>query len=163
MTEVLVADEPEDIPAFDPAGPEGLYLTELARLIRGQDTAGIWANRPDEALLGPFLMSREKRRRLPLLGDADPRSVERLERFHSAVGLAIERSTGMIASLVIRLHPEGWGRVVLIVGRLVVVDRAVRDVHRFGFESAAKLVEAGGTLVAEALTLIEQFPDAARA
>lgn len=163
MTEVLDAEPPEAAAAFDPSGPEALFLAELARLIRGQDTAGVWANRTDEALLGPFLLSREQRRRLPLLGDANPRAIERLERFHAAVGLAIERSTGMIASLVIRLHPEGWGRAVLIVGRLVVVDRAVRDVHRFGFESAAKLIEAGGTLVAEALATIEQFPDAARA
>ncbi len=163
MSEVECAEPAQPAAPRDPNGPEALFLAELARLIRGQDTAGVWANRPDEAVLGPFLMSREKRRRLPLLGDADPRSVERLERFHSAAGLAIERLTGMMASVVVRLHSEGWGRVVLIVGRLVVVDRAVRDVHRFGFETPEKLIEAGGALVSEALATIERYPDAARA
>ena len=35
--------------------------------------------------------------------------------------------------------------MVLIGGRLIVVNKQLRDVHRFGFDSLGKLAEEGAT------------------
>jgi probable nitrogen fixation protein len=51
---------------------------------------------------------------------------------------------------------------VLIAGRLVVVNKNLRDVHRFGFESFEKLVAEGEKYVSEACAMIGKFPEAAR-
>jgi probable nitrogen fixation protein len=75
----------------------------------------------------------------------------------------IEKRSGCMASQMQKMSHEGFGRIVLIAGKLVVVSKHLRDLHRFGFESWAKLAEAGEKLVDSAAAVIEQFPDAARA
>jgi probable nitrogen fixation protein len=60
-----------------------------------------------------------------------------------------------------KMSHEGFGRMVLIAGRLVVVNKHLRDVHRFGYPSLAKLAETGEKLTAEAVAMIDRFPDAA--
>ena len=61
-----------------------------------------------------------------------------------------------------KMHHEGFGRLVLIAGRLVVVNKQLRDVHRFGFESLERLAEEGDKFVAQGIDMIETYPDVAR-
>jgi len=49
--------------------------------------------------------------------------------------------------------------MVLMAGRLVVVNKYLRDVHRFGFESMEKLAEEGEKVVAAGVAMIRQFPE----
>ena len=79
----------------------------------------------------------------------------------SDVGLTIERATRCMVSPMTRLSHEGFGRTVMTAGRLVVVNRHLRDVHRFGYASLAKLAEAGNKLVREGIAMIERYPEAA--
>ena len=46
-------------------------------------------------------------------------------------------------SPMLKMHHEGFGRMVLIGGRLIVVNKQLRDVHRFGFDNLGKLAEEG--------------------
>ena len=62
-----------------------------------------------------------------------------------------------------KMSHEGFGRIVLIAGKLVVVSKHLRDVHRFGFVTWDKLAEAGEKLTREAVNIIETYPEAARA
>ena len=39
----------------------------------------------------------------------------------------------------INLSHEGFGRAIITVGKLIVMDKILRDVHRFGFESLENL------------------------
>jgi probable nitrogen fixation protein len=50
----------------------------------------------------------------------------------------------------------------LIAGRLIVVNKQLRDVHRFGFPSLEKLAEEGEKLVAQGVEMINRYPDVAR-
>ncbi len=77
------------------------------------------------------------------MGDPDPETLWRLELFYNAIGLAIERSLGIMVSPMMKMRHEGFGRMVLIGGRLIVVNKHLRDVHRFGFDSLEKLVAEG--------------------
>lgn len=138
------------------------FLTQLAAVIRAEDSYGQWDEKSDADLLSEFIVTREERRDIPIIGDPDPDVMWRVTKFYDAVGLLIEKRSGCMASQMQKMSHEGFGRVVLIAGKLVVVSKHLRDVHRFGFASWAKLAEAGEKLVAEAVETIDKFPDAAR-
>jgi probable nitrogen fixation protein len=138
------------------------FLRELVKQLRAQDTHGAWEGKSDVVLLQPYVLSAEQRRALPMMGDPDPETLWRLELFHNAVGLAIERETGVMVSPLMKMHHEGFGRLVLTAGRLIVVNRHLRDVHRFGFPTFAKLAEAGAKLVREGVGMIAEFPAVAK-
>jgi len=159
MTEATLAAPAADDAALLAGDP---FLRELVKQLRAQDTHGAWEGKSDAQLLEPFVLTPEQRRALPMMGDPDPDTLWRLELFHNAVGLSIERASGVMVSPLMKMSHEGFGRLVLTAGRLIVVNRHLRDVHRFGFPSLAKLAEAGAKLVKEGLTMIEQFPAVAK-
>jgi probable nitrogen fixation protein len=143
--------------------PACAFLRMLAQLIRAEDTYGAWDGKSDALILADFIVTREDRQEIPIIGDPDPDVIWRLEKFYTAIGLLLEQRTGCMAAPMTRLSWEGFGRIVLIAGRLVVLSRHLRDVHRFGFESYAKLAEAGERLLDEAVRAVATYPDAARA
>jgi probable nitrogen fixation protein len=149
-----------DVWRFSPG--EGSFLRELVRQFRAHGQEGSWDGKTDGELLRPLVLSRDRRRDVPVLDDVDPEVFWRIELFYNAVGLSIEGRTGVVCTTMLKMHHEGFGRVVLLAGRLVVVNKFLRDVHRFGFESLEKLSEAGEKLVASGAEMIERFPDAAR-
>lgn len=138
------------------------FVRELVKQWRAQDAHGAWDGKSDEQLLAPYILTKEQRRGIPIIGDPDPEVLWRLELFYNAVGLAIERATGVMVSPMIKMHHEGFGRLALIAGRLIVVNKYLRDIHRFGFESMEKLAAEGEKLIAAGVEMIEKFPEVAR-
>lgn len=145
-----------------PSLKDSVFFQELVEQWRAQDAHGIWDSKRDEELLDPYILDRAKRRAIPIVGDPDPDTLWRVELFYNAVGLAIERKTGVMVTPMMKMHYEGFGRVVLIAGRLVVVNKQLRDVHRFGFSSLEKLVAEGEKLVAAGIEMIGCFPEVVR-
>ncbi|WP_297452012.1 NifX-associated nitrogen fixation protein [Ferrovum sp.] len=141
---------------------ESVFVKELVKQWRAQDSYGTWEKKSDEVLLEPYLLDKEKRKAIPIMGDPDPETIWRLELFYNAVGMAIEQQTKVMVSPMMKMHHEGFGRMVLIAGRLIVVNKQLRDVHRFGFPSMEKLAEEGGKLVEAGVSMISQFPEVAR-
>ena len=136
-------------------------VRELVKQWRAQDTHGVWDGKSDATLLEPYILTREQRRAMPLMGDPDPETLWRLELFYNAVGLAIERATGVMVAPMMKMSHEGFGRLILTAGRLIAVNKQLRDVHRFGFESLEKLAAEGGKLVAAGVEMIEKYPELA--
>ena len=101
-----------------------------------------------------------KRQAIPIVGDPDPETAARL--FYNAVGLSIERASGVMVTPMMKMSHEGFGRMVLIAGRLIVVNKQLRDVHRFGFPSMEKLAQEGEKLVAAGVDMINKYPEVAR-
>jgi probable nitrogen fixation protein len=141
---------------------ESVFLKELIKQWRAQDTHGAWDKKADLDLIAPYIITKEQRREVPIIGDPDPETLWRLELFYNAVGLSIERATGIMVSPIMKMHHEGFGRMVLTAGRLLVINKHLRDVHRFGFESLDKLVQEGEKLVAAGVEMIEKFPEVAK-
>jgi probable nitrogen fixation protein len=137
------------------------FVKELINIWRAQDTHGAWESKSDAALLEPYILDKEKRRALPIVGDPDPDTIWRLELFFNAVALSIEKATGVMISPMLKMHHEGFGRMVLIGGRLIVVNKQLRDVHRFGFDNFAKLAAEGDKYVNGGVEMIQKFPDVA--
>ncbi len=157
MSADTVVEATDDAALLDDA-----FVRELIKQIRAQDTHGTWEGKSDLKLLEPYILSAEQRRALPLMGDPDPDTLWRLDLFHNAIGLSIERATRCMVSPMTKMSHEGFGRTVLTTGRLIVVNRHLRDVHRFGFPSLAKLAETGNRFVAEGIAMVEKYPDVAR-
>lgn len=158
MTEADLAPTP----VADPDNPE-LYRGSLVTLMRAHDTYGVWAKKSDNEILQSFVLTKEMRRSIPIIGDPDEKVLWRIEIFYTAVAYALNRLTGLDAAPIMKISGEGFGRVLIVAGRLVVVSRTLRDVHRFGFESTDALAVAGEALVAEAVTVINRFPEVAHA
>ncbi|HOX68958.1 MAG: NifX-associated nitrogen fixation protein [Rhizobacter sp.] len=156
MTEAIAMEAPSDeVLLQDP------FIRELIKQIRAQDTHGTWEGKSDAKLLEPYILTAEQRRALPMMGDPDPETLWRLDLFHNAIGLSIERATGCMVSPMMKMSHEGFGRAVLTAGRLIVVNRHLRDVHRFGYASLAKLAEAGNKLVNEGIGMVETYKEVA--
>lgn len=137
------------------------FVKQLVKIWRAEDSHGTWDGKSDLDLLKPYILDKEKRHALPIVGDPDPDTVWRVELFFNAVALSIEKATGVMIQPMLKMHHEGFGRMVLIGGRLIVVNKQLRDVHRFGFENLAKLAAEGDKYVADGTRMIRKFPDAA--
>jgi probable nitrogen fixation protein len=143
-------------------GSGELFLNELAKQYRAQDTYGTWDGKNNEQLLADYIIDKEKRKEIPIMGDPDPETLWRLELFYNAVGLSVERRTGIMVSPMMKMSHEGFGRMMLTAGRLVVINKYLRDMHRFGFNDMDKLAEEGAKLVDAAVEMIDKFPEVAK-
>ncbi|HVZ52561.1 MAG TPA: NifX-associated nitrogen fixation protein [Pseudolabrys sp.] len=143
------------------AAADSVFIKELVKQWRAQDMHGAWDGKSDLDLIEPYILDKEKRRQIPIMGDPDPETLWRIELFYNAVGLAIERETGIMVQPMMKMHHEGFGRMILIASRLVVVSKNLRDAHRFGFDSLEKLADEGAKLVAAGVEMIRKYPEVA--
>jgi probable nitrogen fixation protein len=135
----------------------------LVSIVRAEDSYGAWDKKTDTMLLNEFVVDKEARRALPIVGDPDPEMVHKVEQFYRAVGLRIEQETGLMASPTIKLHHEGFGRLFITVGKLVAFAKTLRDVHRFGFDSLDDLSRQGEKTVQKAVEDIQKYREVATA
>ena len=137
------------------------FFRDLALQFRSHDGFGAWDKLTDEQVLKPFILDAEARKAIPIIGDPDPDVLWRLEIFYNTVALSIEKRTGIMVSPMMKMSHEGFGRLVLIAGRLVVVNKNLRDVHRFGFGSREKLLAEAEKLIVQGTEMIEKYKDVA--
>lgn len=135
------------------------FVRELVQQWRAQDQYGMYDKKSDAEMIAPYIITKEDRKRIPIIANPDERVLNRLEQFYDAVGTLISRRSGVSASPIIKLHQEGFGRMVMLAGRLVIHSRYVRDIHRFGFETVEKLAEEGERLVQTGIEMINAFPE----
>jgi probable nitrogen fixation protein len=155
MSDVAAAVEPNQ-------AAESPFIKELIKVWRAQDTHGAWDNKTDLSLIQDYIVDKEARRALPIIGDPDPETIWRMELFYNAVALSIEKATGVMVSPMLKMSHEGFGRMVLIGGRLIVVNKQLRDVHRYGFDNLGKLAEEGEKAVKQGIEMVEKWPDVAK-
>ena len=161
MAEAAIS--PVDTMQADASALATPFLQTLVRLIRAQDSFGAWEKKSDPELLQDYVVTREQRREMPIIGDPDPDILWRVEQYYSAIGLCLEKETGLVASPMMSMHHEGFGRVILTAGRLVALSKVHRDLHRFGFESLTALAAEGAKQVGAAADMIRKYPEVANA
>ncbi|MEM8555085.1 MAG: NifX-associated nitrogen fixation protein [Pseudomonadota bacterium] len=158
MTATLETDAPRGGEWID-----NPFLKQIAAVIRAEDSYGTWDEKTDAEIMAEFIVTADERREIPIIGDPDPDVMWRISKFYDAIGLMIEKETGCMASQMQKMSHEGFGRIVLIAGKLVVISKHLRDVHRFGFTTWEKLAKEGDKLVGQAVDVINKYPDAAKA
>lgn len=130
------------------------FATEMLRQMRAMDSYGTYDNYTPAKILEPFILTKAMKREIPIIGDPDEITIARVKAFYNAIAALIEKECKLMAVPMINLTHEGFGRAIITVGKLVVVDRTLRDVHRFGFESLSKMKDEADKLLSVALTLI---------
>lgn len=138
------------------------FMQEMVRQMRALDTYDTYDGWSDAKILDPFILTKERRREIPVIGDPDEIVMARVKCLYNAISLLIEKTTGVMAVPAVNISHEGFGRVLITAGKLVVLDRTLRDVHRFGFRSVEKMVEEGNKLLSGALALMEKYPEVAK-
>ncbi|HEY6896723.1 MAG TPA: NifX-associated nitrogen fixation protein [Rhodocyclaceae bacterium] len=140
-------------PAGDPIY-ETDFIKELLRQTRALDSYGTWDGEPIEKIMGPYVLTKEQKRAIPIIGDPDDVLLSRVKSFHNAIAVLIEKECGKMAVPFIQITHEGFGRALIVVGKLVVMDRTLRDVHRFGFDSLSKMKTEADKYLSVAIELV---------
>lgn len=137
------------------------FAREMVRQMRAVDTYGSYDDWPLEKVLEPFVLTKEKKREIPVVGDPDEITLSRVKAFYNAISAMIEKECGLMAVPMINLTHEGFGRALITVGKLVVMDRTLRDVHRFGFPSLSRMKDEADKLLSVAVEIIGKHSDVA--
>jgi probable nitrogen fixation protein len=137
------------------------FIKEMSRQTRALDNYGTYDGWPLERILAPYILNKEQRREIPVIGDPDDQVLSRVRAFHNALAALIEKECGLMAVPAINITHEGFGRALITVGKLVVLDRTLRDVHRFGFDSYSKMKTEADKHLSVALEIIGKYPEVA--
>ena len=137
------------------------FAIEMVRQMRAIDTYGTYDDWSVAKILSPFILTKEMKREIPVVGDPDEIVMARLKAFYNAIASLIEKECKLMAVPMINLSHEGFGRAIITVGKLVVMDKTLRDVHRFGFKSLSKMKDEADKFLSVALEIIGKYPDVA--
>ena len=137
------------------------FIREMVRQMRALDTYGSCDDQSAAEIMESFILTREMKRELPLIGDPDEIIISRVKAFYNAISALIEQECGLMATPLINLSYEGFGRVIITVGKLVVLDRNLRDVHRFGFQNLSKMKDEADRMLSVAIEIVGKYSDAA--
>ncbi|MCL7421999.1 MAG: NifX-associated nitrogen fixation protein [Methylobacter sp.] len=133
-------------------------LIKQLRAIDTYDTYDGWSN---AKIIDPIVLTKERKRDIPVVGDPDGITVARIKAYYNSLATLIEQKSGLMAVPVVNLSHEGFGRAFIMIGKLIVVDKILRDVHRWGFPSLEAMCEQSDKTIDKALELIEKYRAAA--
>lgn len=138
-------------------------IVEMLKQLRALDTYDTFEGWPEEKIIDPLVLTKERKRNIPIVGDPDETTLARVKAYYNAIASLIEKKTGLMAVPVINITHEGFGRAFVLVGKLIVVDKTLRDVHRFGFPSLEDLCTKTEQIIDKAIGLIDQYREVAEA
>jgi len=138
------------------------FMKEMVKQMRAIDTYGDYDEWSIARILDPYVLTKERRAEIPVVGDPDEITLARVKAFYNAISSMVEKECGLMAVPMMVLSHEGFGRVLITVGKLVVMDKTMRDVHRFGFKSFSKMKDEADKLLSVALQIVSEHADVAR-
>ena len=138
-------------------------VVEMLKQLRALDTYDSYEGWSEEKIIDPLVMTKERKREIPIIGDPDETTLARVKAYYNSIASLIEKKSGLMAVPVINITHEGFGRAFILVGKLIVVDKTLRDVHRFGFPSLEDLAAKTEVVIDKAISLIEQFREVSEA
>jgi probable nitrogen fixation protein len=142
---------------------ESEIVVEMLKQLRALDTYDSYDGWSNEKIIDPLVLTKERKRQIPIVGDPDEITLARVKAYYNSIAALVEKKTGLMAVPVINISHEGFGRAFVMVGKLIAVDKVLRDVHRFGFPSLEDLAEKTDQMLTKAVVLIEQYREVAEA
>ena len=136
-------------------------VQDLIKQLNAIDTYDSYDGWSNARIIDPIVLTKERKREIPVIGDPDELTIARLKAYYNSLATLIEKKTGLMAAPIVNLSHEGFGRALIMVGKLIVVDKILRDTHRFGFASLEDLCEKSDKTIARAIELIEKYNNAA--
>lgn len=121
-----------------------LFMETLVGQIRALDQFGTWVNKSDDELVNEkYIKTKEQLKNIPIIADIDEMQIQDIRLIYQAVALAFEKITGVMASVVMEMSHEGFGRVVVFADDIVLCEKYFKDAHRFSFRTYEKLLDEG--------------------
>jgi len=151
MSDTLVIDANDPILQSD-------FIKEMTRQIRAIDSYGVYDTAEG---LHQIILSKEPQREIPAVAEPDEETLARVKAFYNAISAMTEAECGKMAAPMINISHEGFGRAIIMVGKFVVMDKSLRDVHRFGFESLSKMKDEADKLLSVAVNIVGKYPEVA--
>jgi probable nitrogen fixation protein len=136
-------------------------VVEMLKQLRALDMYDSYDGWPVEKIIDPVVLTKERKREIPIVGDPDEITLARVKAYYNSLATLIEKRTQLLAVPVINISHEGFGRAFVLVGKLIVVDKILRDVHRWGFPSLEDMAEKSDEAINKAVALIEKFREVA--
>jgi probable nitrogen fixation protein len=136
-------------------------VKDMIKQLRAIDAYDTYAGWSEAKIIDPIVLTKERKKNIPVIGDPDEITIARLKAYYNSLATLIEQKSGLMAAPIVHLSHEGFGRALIMVGKLVVVDKILRDTHRFGFASLEELKEKSDQTVEKAIALIEKYKAAA--
>lgn len=148
------AQEQQAVVREDDQALQQPIIKQMVVQLRAMDSYGTYDTWSDARVLDPLVLTKERRKAIPVVGDPDETTISRVKAYYNALAQLVEGETGLLAVPVINITHEGFGRALILVGKLVALDKTLRDVHRFGFESLDALAGEAQKLVDKAVSLV---------
>ncbi|MGZ8928159.1 MAG: NifX-associated nitrogen fixation protein [Methylobacter sp.] len=136
-------------------------VKDMVKQLRAIDTYDTYEGWSEAKIIDPLVLTRERKKNIPVVGDPDEITIARLKAYYNSLATLIEKKSGLMAAPIVHLSHEGFGRALIMVGKLIVVDKILRDTHRFGFSSLEDLRDKSDLIIEKALGLIEKYHAAA--
>lgn len=134
------------------------YMKQLVNQIRALDMYGTWEKLSDEALISQkYVKSKDELRDIPTIADIDEAKIKELKILYNALALAFEVNTGVMATVVMEMSHEGFGRCVVIAEKIVIAEKYFKDAHRFFFPSLEKLHDEMEKTLTKALEIYKMY------
>lgn len=135
-----------------------LFINTLIGQVRALDQFGTWANKDDEEILTEkYVKTKEDLKNIPVIADIDEMKIQDIRLIYQAIALAFEKDTGVMCSVVMEMSHEGFGRVVVIADKIVIINKFFKDAHRYSFRTYDKLIEEGDKLLSSALEIYKEY------
>lgn len=155
MAEALLVVEEND-PYLD-----RYFVDQMIKQLNALDSYGTYEGWSKAKIVDPLVLTKERKKDIPIIGDPDEITIARVKAYYSALAASIEQETGLMAVSLVNISHEGFGRALIMIGKLIVVDKVLRDIHRFGFRTLEEMCEQSDKLIARAKELIEKYNNAA--
>jgi probable nitrogen fixation protein len=137
---------------------KNLFVDTLIGQVRALDQFGTWANKDDEDILKEkYVKSKEDLKNIPVIADIDEMKIQDIRLIYQALALAFEKKTGIMCSVVMEMSHEGFGRVVVIAEKIVIVNKFFKDAHRFSFRTYEQLLQEGDKLLESAIKIYDEY------
>lgn len=137
------------------------FVGEMLKQLKALDSYGTYDGWSNAKILDPLILTKERKKEIPVIGDPDEITLARVKAYYSALAATLEHETNLMAVTLVNISHEGFGRALVMVGKLIVVDKVLRDTHRFGFPTVEAMCEQSDKLIAKAKDLLEKYPGAA--
>lgn len=134
---------------------KGAFLKELLAQLRANDPYGALEAKKDEDLLMGLI--RSKSLDGALCAPPDLGALDRIRAFYRAIAVSLERELGGFFQMVMEVSSEGFGRVIIYSGRLIVLEKTLRDAQTFGFASMERMLYEAKSATCRAKDLFLKF------
>lgn len=138
-------------------------VVEILKQLRAIDSYDTYDGLTEVQIIDPLILTKERRQAIPTVGDPDEITMARVKVYYNAIATLVEKKTKLMAVPVINITHEGFGRALVLVGKLIVVDKVLRDIHRFGFPSLEDMCVKTEKIVDKAAELIEKYHEVTEA